>query len=404
MRQFTYKAINDSGEMATGTLEADSIDAANNILTARGLIPTKVAQKGGSGGSAGSLSERLATVRAPELILFTKQFRTMLKAGISIVNLLEIIESQTENPKLKHVLSSMARDIAEGISLHEAFRKHPNVFSPLYCSMVRAGESSGALPDVLERLTYIIEHENKVKQDIKAALQYPIIVICFLFVAFLVLLTFVIPKFAAIFVNAGVELPLPTQICISLYNFLDNYWYILLAGLAGVIFALVAVLRTHQGLLIKDMLLMKLPIIGPLFVKTAMSRFASIFSILQASGIAVLDAMDILSGTIGNVAISQEFVQLKDKLEEGRGIAGPLKAAKYFTPMVVTMVAVGEESGNLDEMLREVAVHYDTEVEYAMGKMSEAIGPILMVGLAAMVGFFALAIFLPMWDMAKIVK
>lgn len=404
MPQFSYKAIGDTGKMTTGTLDADSVEAANNILTARGLIPTKVVKKSDRNGSGGSLELRLTKVRAPELILFTKQFRTMFKAGISIVNLLEILESQTENAKLKWILANMARNIAEGTGLHEAFAKHPSVFSALYCSMVRAGEASGALPDVLERLTYIIEHENKVKQDIKAALQYPIIVICFLFVAFIVLLTFVIPKFASIFQNAGIDLPLPTKICIFLYDGLSNYWYLIIAGLIGIVITLVAVLRTDQGRLIRDTLFMKLPIVGPLFVKTAMSRFASIFSILQASGVAVLDAMQILSGTIGNSAISLEFDRLKDKLAEGRGIAGPLKAAKYFTPMVVTMVAIGEESGNLDEMLREVAVHYDTEVEYAMGKMSQAIGPILMVGLAAVVGFFAMAIFLPMWDMASIVK
>ena len=154
----------------------------------------------------------------------------------------------------------------------------------------------------------------------------------------------------------------------------------------------------------RDSLLMQVPVVGPLLIKTAMSRFASIFAILQSSGVGVLDAMKILSDTINNAAISREFDHIKHLLEEGRGISGPLKTAKYFTPMVINMVAIGEESGNLDEMLREVAVHYDTEVEYAMTKLSDAIGPILMVGLAAVVGFFALAIFLPMWDLTKMVK
>ena len=404
MPTFVYKALSDTGETISGELDADSIEAANNLIMARGEIPTKVSRKGATGSSRVSLTERLTPVKAPELILLTKQFRTMFRAGVPIVNLLNILESQTENLKLKRILGIMGRQIKEGKSLHEAFSSHPNVFSPLYCAMVRAGETSGALPEVLERLTYIIEHEHKVKSDIKAALQYPIIVLVFLFVAFLVLLTFVIPKFVNIFLKTGIDLPLPTQICLILYNGLAAYWPILLGATAASIIFLSYSLRTPPGRFIRDSLLMEFPVIGPLFVKTAMSRFASIFAILQASGVAVLDTMRILTDTIGNAAIAREFDSLRGQLEEGRGISGPLSNSKYFTPMVVNMVAIGEESGNLDEMLREVASHYDMEVEYAVGKLSEAIGPVLMIGLAAVVGFFALSIFLPMWDMTKMVK
>jgi type IV pilus assembly protein PilC len=321
-----------------------------------------------------------------------------------MINMLEILEQQTENPRLRAVLGKMHQDIKEGASLHEAFRKHPKVFSPLYCSMIRAGETSGALPEVLDRLTYIIEHENQVKSDIKSALTYPVIVVVFLFTAFLILITQVIPKFANIFESAGLELPLPTQICIFLYKLLSDYWYFIIGAiiLAGVL--LFYYLRTRQGKFMRDMLLMKIPLIGPMFVKSAVSRFASIFSILIASGVDVLDSMDILTETIGNAAIGNELESIKDRLAEGRGIAGPLSEAKYFTPMLINMVAIGEESGNLETMMQEVASHYDTEVEYAMKKMSEAIGPLLTVGLAAVVGFFALAIFLPMWDLTLIAR
>ncbi|HUT44050.1 MAG TPA: type II secretion system F family protein, partial [Desulfobacterales bacterium] len=261
-----------------------------------------------------------------------------------------------------------------------------------------------ALPEILDRLTYIIEHEYKVKSDIKSALQYPIIVVSFLVIAFFVLLTFVIPKFVNIFAGAGLKLPLPTKICMALYQFMANYWLLIIGGIFIFAALLVLFLRTKQGQFLKDSLLIKVPIVGQLLLKAAISRFASIFAILHSSGVDILDSMDILTGTIGNAAISHELEGIKNRLEEGRGIAGPLMAAKYFTPMVINMVAIGEETGNLQDMLQEAASHYDTEVEYSMKKMSEAIGPMLTVGLAAVIGFFALAIFLPMWDLTTMVK
>ena len=403
---FSYKAIDGKGKTISDVVEADSIEMANNIILARGYIPTGVISKGDVTPALSwtGIKERLTPVRTPELILFTKQFRTMLRSGVSIMKLLQVLEDQTENLVLKKIIFSMSQDIKDGASLHDAFAKHPKTFSNLYCGMVRAGEASEALPDILDRMIYILDHENKIKSDIKSALQYPIIVISFLCMAFFVLLTFVIPKFVNIFMRAGLELPIPTKICMLMYYFMVNYWYMLAGGLLAIGVGLSFYLRTAQGKFIRDAFLMKLPILGPLFVKSAMSRFASIFSILQSSGVPVLDSMKILSGTIGNTAISREFDKIFDQLEEGRGISKPLESAKYFTPIVVNMVAVGEESGNLDEMLKEVADHYDVEMEYAMKKLTDAIGPVLTIGLAAVVGFFALAIFLPMWDLVGIVK
>ena len=227
---------------------------------------------------------------------------------------------------------------------------------------------------------------------------------CFLFIAFFVLLTGVIPRFVNIFKSAGLQLPVPTQICMLLYAFLVDYWYIALSLTVVTITALYLYLKTDQGRYMAYTIFMRVPIIGPLIIKSAVSRFASIFSILQASGVDILDTMDILAETIGNAAFSRELEGIKERLAEGHGIAGPLSSAKYFTPMLINMVAIGEESGNLEEMLRDVARHYDTEVEYSMKKLSEAIGPILTIGLAAVVGFFALAIFLPMWDLTLMAK
>ena len=406
MPKFSYQAITDSGTKISGMIEAESQESASSILASRGYIPTRVkAEQPGLGSfQMSKIRELLAPIKAPELILFTKQFKTMFSAGVAMISLLEILEAQTENPRLRRVLNKMHQDIKEGASLYDAFKRHPKVFSALYCSMIKAGETAGALPEVLDRLTYIIEHEHRVKSDIKSALTYPTIVVVFLFSAFLILITQVIPKFANIFKGAGLTLPLPTQICIFIYEFLSSYWYLIIAGVVVTGVFLFYYLKTEQGKYVRDTILMQIPLIGPLFVKSAVSRFASIFSILQASGVDVLDTMDILAGTIGNAAIGRELEGIKGRLAEGRGIAGPLSEASYFTPMLINMVAIGEESGNLENMLKDVAAHYDTEVEYSMKKLSEAIGPLLTVGLAAVVGFFALAIFLPMWDLTLMAK
>lgn len=407
MAKFSYTAINDQGENLSGSVEAESPEMATSILGARGVIPLSVkAETRGGGGATGldAVNEWLTPVKAPDLIIFTKQFRTLLKTGVPIVKLLEVVGGQTENIKLKRIIHAMNDDIREGASLHDVFRKHPRAFSPLYCSMIRAGEASGALPDVLERLAFILEHEHKIKSDVKSALQYPLIVILFLGVAFFVLLTFVIPKFVRVFVSAGIDLPLPTQICMTMYQFMATYWLMLVIAVAAGVSALMYYIRTAQGRYMLDALLMRIPVIGTLFIKAAMSRFASIFAILQSSGVDILDSMKILSGTIGNFAIAREFQNIINRLEEGRGIAEPLTKARYFTPIVINMIAIGEEAGNLDEMLEEISVHYDFELQYAMKKLSDAIGPILTIGLAAVVGFFALAIFLPMWDLTKVVK
>ncbi|MBU0465387.1 MAG: type II secretion system F family protein, partial [Proteobacteria bacterium] len=194
-----------------------------------------------------------------------------------------------------------------------------------------------------------------------------------------------------------------TQICVGMYSVLHNYWHFMLLFSAGFIFFLFQYIKTEKGLFMKDLFLIKIPLIGPLFLKAAMSRFGSIFSILQASGVSVLDSFKILAETIDNNAITKEFEKIQELLVEGRGISMPLRQAKYFTPMVVNMVSIGEESGNLDLMLQEIAKHYDIEVEYATKNLSDALGPILIVGLAAVVGFFATAIFLPMWDLTKMV-
>ena len=406
MQTFAYRAINERGTTISGTMEADSMDAATTMLVDNGLIPTKVHVLSAARPTAllDLLTRWFQPVRMLELILFTKQFRTMIRAGIPMMQLLQSLETQTDDPSLKKIVIGMSHDISQGATLHDAFRKYPRVFSPLYCNMIRAGEASGALSEVMDRLIYIMEHEHKIRTDIRTALQYPIFVMGFLGVAFFVLLTYVIPKFVTIFERSGLALPLLTRICIQTYRFLTAYGPILaVVAIVGAV-ALVYYLKTDEGRLLKDKFLLKLPLLGTLFTKAAMARFASIFSILQSSGVAVLDSMRILQETINNRAIAQEFDRLAERLEEGRGIAGPLRQSQYFTPIVINMTAIGEESGKLEEMLVDIAAHYDWELEYAVKRFNDALGPILIIGMAVVIGFFALAIYMPMWDLSRVVQ
>ena len=404
MTDFSYKAIDEGGMAVTGVINADSVVMAENVLVARGHIPSKIKEVRDM-----SIADiwyryqaRSGVVKPKDLILFTKQLRSMFRAGVPIVRLLRVIELQTQNRTLRNIASVMTKKVKQGVSLTDCVEEYPKVFSPLYRAMIKAGEISGSLPDVLKRLIHVIDHENKVRADVKEALRYPVLVLITLSAAFFVLLGWVMPVFARMFEKANIDLPLPTRIAIGLYDFLSVYWYIMGGGIVALVVALVYIVRTEEGRYIADGILLKIPFIGSLLVKAAMARFTSIFAILHASGIRILDSMDILSGTIGNTAISRTFDEIRERVKEGESISEPLKSAKHFPPMVSDMIAIGEESGNLEEMLHEITEHYDDEVEYQVKGLEGYIGPLLIVLLAAMVGFFALAVFMPVWDMAKV--
>jgi type II secretory pathway component PulF len=405
MPKYIYQAINDNGITVSGNLEAESVDVANYILISRNLIPSEVSEQSKSGDNL--LSNAIfgmRKVKVTDLIMFTKQLHSMLIAGIPMLRILTILQDQTENNALKDAVAKIIQSINQGSSLSDAMDKHPKIFSRLYCDMIKAGEMSGNVPTVLDRLIYIIEHEAKVKADIKSAFRYPLIVLIALGIAFIVLLTFVIPQFASLFSSAGLVLPWPTKFAMFLYAFLKNYWYLIIAVIVTTIFVMISYFKTSNGKFVRDSFLLDMPIVGPVFKKAALSRFASIFAILQTSGVPIMQSLTILSATMGNEALTRSFDHIRERIKEGAGISAPLKSAKYFTPMIVDMVAIGEESGNIDEMMRAVAKHYDDEVEYAIKGLSDAIGPVLIVGLAAIVGFFALSIFLPMWDLTQLAR
>ncbi|MDA8387914.1 MAG: type II secretion system F family protein, partial [Nitrospiraceae bacterium] len=348
---WSYQAIEGSGKVVAGTIEAGSVRAAEEAIASGGLIPVEVRPakaKEASAASSGIGARMFARkVKTRELILFSKQFRSMFRAGIPILRLLDVIGMQAENPALKKAASAMREDVTRGLSLKEALERHPAVFSPLYCNMIGAGEASGKIPEVLDRLTYMLEHEDRVKSDIRSAMQYPVTVVIALTGAFFFLLAFVIPKFALVYSKERIQLPLPTRIAIGLHGVLAGHWEIMLLSACCLIIGLRTYMRTEGGRFVKDSFLLRLPVFGPLFIKAAISRFSSILEMLLTSGVSVINAMTILSGTIGNSAVSRAFDSIKGQMMEGKGIAGPLSEAKFFTPMVVSMIAIGEESGDL---------------------------------------------------------
>lgn len=400
--KYTYQAINQKGEEVSGNIEAESMENAGSLLGSRQLIPLQIKEQTTSDNTWLSDLLGAGTVKPSDVVLFTKQFHSMLVAGIPILKILSILENQTENNNIREATRKIIKDINQGSSFSDALSKFPKIFDNLYCDMIRAGEISGNVPTVLERLIYIIEHEAKVKSDIKSALRYPMIVLVALFGAFVGLLTFVIPTFVSVFTASGLDLPWPTKLSMALYTLLSKYWYFIIGTIIGGIAGLSYYFTTSNGKFVRDSFLLEMPIFGTVFKKAALSRFASIFAILQTSGVPIMQSLSILSATLGNEAFTRAFDHVRDRIKEGAGIAAPLKSIKYFTPMMIDMLAIGEESGKIDEMMRAVATHYDSEVEYAIKGLSDSITPILIVGLAFVIGFFALAIFMPMWDLTQL--
>lgn len=298
----------------------------------------------------------------------------------------------------------MHRRILEGESLRQAFSAHRRVFSSLYCSMIGAGEASGSLPDVLGRLVYILGHDETARQRVSSALLYPKMVVGAMVLAFIVLLNFVVPQFAGLYASTRIELPIPTRIAIELNKLCMEWWWVVLIVVAAAVYGWKAAMKTERGLLWRDTVALRLPVVGTVVQKAAIARFASIFSILQRSGISVLTSMDIIRETVDNAFFRTQFEAIRTGLQGGEGVGTAVSRAKGFTPLAVSLISVGERAGNLEGMLDELAGHYDKEVEIAVGELTEWIGPILIVCLGVVVLFFALAIFLPMWDLVKLVR
>jgi len=402
MALFAYKARNKFGEPLSGSMESAEAEMVAVHLRELGYFPIDVFEKPEP--LLQKWQARLRKIKPKEMITFSRQIATLFSAHLPLTTSFEAMEKQTENPLLKEVIAQVRQDISGGSSLSDAMRKHPKVFSELYANMVRAGESSGTLDKVMGRLADLAEKEGEITAKIKSATRYPIMVLSIVPVAFIVLVTFVIPKFEGIFAQSKAGLPLPTKILVAMNHFFMDYWYILLALVIGTIIAARRYLQTEQGKKQWDLLKIRLPIIGPLVLKGSLSRFTRVFATLEASGVPIINTLTIASKTVGNRTISAVIDRVTESVKEGKGLSAPLRESDFFPPVVTQMLSIGEESGEMEGMLLKVSDYYDSEVEEAVKGLVAAIEPLLMVVLAGVALLFAMGIFLPMWSMHSALK
>ena len=403
MPLYQYKARDKNGDLHTGMMEARVREVVADQLTAQGFIPVLIAEKK----QAILQSDLLAgfsRVKPRELIVFSRQLATLMSAGVPFIQSLTTMEKQTENPFLKQTIADIRLDVEAGASFSDALVKHPKIFNKLYISMIRAGEAAGILDDILNRLALLAEHDAETRARVKTAVRYPLIVVISICLAFVFLVSFVIPKFVTIFEHFKAELPLPTRVLISINYIVQHYWYIVAIVVCMLLWGGSWYLGTPQGKWQWDRLKLKLPIFGVLFQKVALSRFARVFSAMQRSGLSMMLTLEIAAETAGNVVIVRVVEQMRDSLREGKGLHGPMEKSGLFPPLVVQMMAVGEETGKIDTMLNKVSDYYDTDVEYTLRNLSTLIEPVLLLFMGGMVLFMALGIFLPMWNMINLFK
>ncbi len=403
MPAYRYKARDKFGRAIDGVMEASDSEMAASHLDGLGYIPVSIKEKKKDVISLDFL-QGVRGVSLEDLILFSRQLSTLISAGIPLLRSLDALSEQTENKRMKEVIDTIRNDIEGGSSLSDALSRHPKVFTALYVSMVHAGETAGTLDEILDRLAAITEHEKDTRARIKEATRYPKMVITAISVAFIVLVTFVIPKFAAMFTKFGGTLPLPTRVMIGVNYIIHHYWYLMVVVIAAIVLGFHWYTNTKSGRLRWDGLKLRIPVFGALFLKIAMSRFTHILGMLMRSGVPILDTLKITSATVDNTVIIREVQKLRESVKEGSGLSQPLKESGIFTPMVVQMISVGEQSGKIDEMMAKVSRYYDLEVEYTIKNLSTLIEPVLIVIIGGMVLFLALAIFLPMWDMASLLR
>lgn len=400
---FQYKARDKFGKSVAGGMKGDSGSAVALRLKQMGYVPVFVREVREGPGRGGFLPPWRA-VKAGDVNMFTRQLFILERAGLPLLASFAAIRDQTVNVVFKNTLGDISKEIEKGASLSLALERHPEIFNPLYVSMVRSGEASGKMSEILERLATLGEREEDIRLRVQAATRYPIIVVVAMLGAFLLLTAMVVPRFSAIYGSFAVELPLPTRILFGMQRAMSHYLWITLLVIGGAVFLVRRLIRSKRGRLFWDAAKLKIPIFGPLLMKFAMSRFSHITAILMKSGVPILQILDLVAAGAGNAVLSRTLENIKKNVNEGRGMLEPMKASGMFPPIVTQMVAVGEETGRLAELLLHVSDYYDSQVDYIIGNLVSLIEPILIFVLGCGVLFMALAIFLPMWNMMSLFK
>lgn len=405
MPNFRYRVRDRMGKPIAGTIDAPTLQIAGDRLYQLGYLPINIEEERSTDSfDIAKIWLRFQKVKLEELIFFSQQLSTLYKAGLPLLTGLGSLAEQTENKKLKPILEAVRRQIEGGSSLFEAMSRYPEVFPQVYTNMIRAGETSGRLGESLDRFISLAEREIKTRQRVKEATRYPKIVILSLLIAFAILITFVIPRFAEIFAQFKTPLPLPTRVMIQINTIFHTYWYLVLFALLGIPLLIRHYLRTEKGRYSWDQCKIRIPFFGPLLLKVALSRFSYTFVMLNRSGIPILQTLEITASTINNVHLAQSITGILRKVREGRNFSDALKESEKFTPLVIQMVAVGESSGTLDEMLMRISEYYDVEADNAIKKLSTYIEPTLILFLGVVVLLLALAVFLPWWNMAALFR
>ena len=406
MSAFSYRGRNGAGEVVTGVLEGATAAAVADILFGSGVTPTEIkpapagaVQKKEDSTSFSLFAPKILHV---DILLFSRQLYTLLKAGVPIMRALAGLQDSSTNPAMKAMLGQVRESLDSGRELSQALARHPKIFTPFYLAMVRVGEMTGRLEEIFLRLFDHLEFERFMREQVKSALRYPLFVILAMAVAMFVVNIWVIPTFAKVFEGFGATLPLMTRALIGVSNFMVAWWPALLAGIAAAGFGFRSWIGTRRGRYLWDSFKMRLPIAGKIVQKATLARFARSFALAMRSGVPVIQALTTVAQTVDNDYIAEKVDAMRSTVERGESVLRAAIGSGAFTPVVLQMIAVGEESGSLDEMMEEISGMYQSEVEYELKTLAQQIEPILIVLLGAMVLVLALGIFLPLWDLGKV--
>jgi type IV pilus assembly protein PilC len=395
MPTFEWKGTARNGQTQTGVLVADSKDAVINMMRRQQIMVTAVKEKG----KEIALPKFGGGVAPQQIAIFTRQFSVMIDAGLPLVQCLEILGSQQDNKTFKRVLIQIRQDVESGSNLADSMRKHPKVFNDLYTNMVAAGEAGGILDTILQRLAAYIEKAVKLNAQVRSAMIYPVAVISIACIVVAVILWKVIPVFAALFESLGADLPLPTRVVIALSNFIAGFWWLMLMIFVALWFGIRKYHGTYKGKRVLDNILLKLPVLGILLRKIAVARFCRTLATLTSSGVPILDGLQITARTAGNSIVEDAIMATRKSVEEGKTISEPLGDTDVFPPMVVQMIAVGEQTGALDTMLSKIADFYEEEVDTAVAGLMKLLEPLLIAFLGVVIGGIVIAMYMPMFTL-----
>lgn len=402
MAEFVYEARDKFGKLVKGAIGGESVHAVSNRLQSAGFIPVRIDRK--TIASHNMQIPLFGGVRLTELNLFTRQLLTLQRAGLPLLAGLRSIEEQTSNHMLKRAITHVIIDIEGGLSLHEALARQPAVFDYLFVNMVEAGEASGRLDDVLERIAFLNERNEETRSKIKAALRYPALTCSAMVAAFVLIITIVMPKFVALFGQFQAQLPLPTRILLFINSAVREYWMYTLAVILLVGWLFRKYIRTKKGEYRWHAFILRLPVFGPLLHEIYMSRFARNLATLIESGLPILQALELVGNTVANAVIKEATDKIQLAVREGRNMSEPMKESKLFTSMVVQMISIGEETGKVDDLLNHVAGYYDRETDIKIKNLTSLLEPMLICVMGGLVLLLALGVFLPMWNLINLFK